>query len=109
MLDVIKDLKGQGLMGMSVIRTFIGRRVLPLKMRHHHQWEFQGSTNPTIESRVTIREDDLDQWVMKVMGEYTLDHERGSPRRPLAPGILHGQTDLSSAWSHTHRQFLLTR
>ena len=28
----------------------------------------------TIESRVTIREDDLDQQVMKVMGEYTLDH-----------------------------------
>ena len=31
----------------------------------------------TIESRVTIREDDLDQWVMKVMGEYTLDCGRG--------------------------------
>ena len=27
--------------------------------------------------RVTIREDDLDQWVMKVMGEYTLDRGRG--------------------------------
>jgi len=32
--------------------------------------------NPTIESRVTIHEDDLDQWVMKVMGEYTMDHGR---------------------------------
>ena len=32
--------------------------------------------DPTIESRVTIREDDLDQQVMKVMGEYTMDHGR---------------------------------
>jgi len=40
LLDVIKDLKGQGLMRMRVIHTFIGRWVLPLKMRHHHPWEF---------------------------------------------------------------------
>ena len=33
--------------------------------------------DPTIESRVTIHVDDLDQWVMKVMGEYTLDRGRG--------------------------------
>ena len=33
--------------------------------------------DPTIESRVTIHEDDLDQWVIKVMGEYTMDHDRG--------------------------------
>jgi len=65
--------------------------------------------DPTIESRVTIYEDDLDQWVMKVMGEYTKDHGRGSPRWPLALAILYLQTDLSSMWSHTHRQFLLTR
>ena len=36
----------------------------------------RGLTDPTIESRVTIREDDLDQQVMKVMGEYTMDHGR---------------------------------
>ena len=35
LLDAIKDLKDQGLMGMRVIHTFIGYRVLPLKMRHH--------------------------------------------------------------------------
>ena len=35
LLDAIKDLKDRGLTGMRVIRTFIGRRVLPLKMRHH--------------------------------------------------------------------------
>ena len=40
LLDAIKDLKDQGLMGRRVIRTFIGHRVLPLKMRHHPQWEF---------------------------------------------------------------------
>ena len=34
-------------------------------------------TYPTIESRVTIRKDDLDQWAMKVMGEYTLDRGWG--------------------------------
>ena len=33
--------------------------------------------DPTIESRVTIHEDDLDQLVMKVMREYTLDCGRG--------------------------------
>jgi len=77
LLDAIIDLKGQGLIGTRVIHTFIGRRVLPLKMRHHPQWEFQGPTDPTIESRVTIHEDDLDQWVMKVMGEYMMDHGRG--------------------------------
>ena len=33
--------------------------------------------DPTIESRVTIHEDDLDQRVMKVMGEYTMDCGRG--------------------------------
>jgi hypothetical protein len=58
---------------MRVICTFIGHRVLPMKMRHHHQWEFQGPTDPTIESRVTICKDDLDQRVMKVIGEYMLD------------------------------------
>ena len=95
LLDAIMDLKGRGLTGMRVIRTFIGRRVLPLKMRHHPQWEFRGPT--PIESRVTIREDDLDQWVMKVMGEYTLDHGRGeSPEAfsadhpPLTDGPLDG-------------------
>ena len=53
--------------------------------------------DPTIESRVTICEDDLDQWVMKVMGEYTLDHGRGeSPKAfnadhpPLTDGPLVG-------------------
>ena len=61
LLDAIKDLKDQGLMRMRVIHTFIGRRVLPLKMRRHPQWEFRGPTDPTIESRVTIHEDDLDQ------------------------------------------------
>ena len=35
LLDVIKDMKDQGLMGMRVIHTFIGYRILPLKMRHH--------------------------------------------------------------------------
>ena len=35
LLDVIKDLKDLGLTGTRVIRTFIGHRVLPLKMRHH--------------------------------------------------------------------------
>ena len=55
MLDAIKGLKDQGLTVMRVIRTFIGRWVLPLKMTHHPQWEFQGSMDPTIESRVNIR------------------------------------------------------
>ena len=32
LLDAIKD---RGLTGMRVIHTFIGRWVLPLKMRHH--------------------------------------------------------------------------
>ena len=40
LLDAIKDLKDCGLMGMRVICTSIGRRVLPLKMRLHPQWEF---------------------------------------------------------------------
>ena len=66
-------------MGMRVIRIFIGCQVLPLKMRHHPQWEFQGPKDPTIESRVTIYDDDLDQLVMEFMGEYTLDRGRGSP------------------------------
>ena len=35
LLDVIEDLKDLGLTGMRVICTFIGRRVLSLKMRHH--------------------------------------------------------------------------
>ena len=35
LLDVIKDLKDWGLIGTRVIHTFIGHRVLPLKMRHH--------------------------------------------------------------------------
>jgi len=76
LLDAIKNLKDQGLTGTRVIRTFIGRRVLPLKMRHHPQWELRGQPNPIIESRVTIREDDLDQRVMKVMGEYMMDRGR---------------------------------
>jgi len=88
-LDAIKDLKDRGLTGTRVIYTFIDHRVLPLKMRHHPQWEFRGPTDPTIESRVTIHEDDLDQRVMKVMGEYTLDRGRGSPWRPSVPAILH--------------------
>ena len=35
LLDAIKDLKDQGLMGTRVIHTFISHRVFPLKMRHH--------------------------------------------------------------------------
>ena len=77
LLDAIMDLKGRGLKDMRVNRTFIGHWVLPLKMRHQPQWEFRGPTDPTIESRVTIHEDDLDQRVMNVMREYTLDRGRG--------------------------------
>ena len=40
LLDAIKDLKDRGLTGMRAIRSFIGHRVLPLKMRHDPQWEF---------------------------------------------------------------------
>jgi hypothetical protein len=40
LLDVIKDLNNWGLMGTRVICTFIGCRVLPMKMRHLPQWEF---------------------------------------------------------------------
>jgi hypothetical protein len=65
--------------------------------------------DPTIESRVTIREDDLDQRVMKDMGDYTLDHGGRSPRRPSALTILHRQTDLSLTWSHARHQLLLMR
>jgi len=35
LLDAIKDLKDRGLTGTRVIYTFIGHRVLPLKMRNH--------------------------------------------------------------------------
>jgi hypothetical protein len=35
LLDVIKDLKDQGLTGTRVIHTFINHQVLSLKMRHH--------------------------------------------------------------------------
>ena len=48
-----------------------------------------------------IREDDQDQRVTMVMGEYVMDHGRGSPHWPSAPAILHRQTDLSSARSLT--------
>ena len=89
LLDAIKDLKDRGLMGTRVIHTFIGHWVLPLKMRHQPQWEFRGPTDPTIESRVTIHEDDLDQLVMKVMREYTMHHGKGSPWWPSSPAILH--------------------
>ena len=51
LLDAIMDLKGRGLTGTRVIHTFIGRRVLPLKMRHHPKWEFRGPTDPRIRSR----------------------------------------------------------
>ena len=40
LLDAIKDLKDQSLMGTRVICTFIGHQVLALKMRHHPRWEF---------------------------------------------------------------------
>jgi hypothetical protein len=89
LLDAIKDLKDWGLTGMRVIRTFIGCRVLPLKMRQHPQWPFQGPKDPTIELMVTISEDDLDQRVMKVMGDYTMDRGQWSPRWPSAPAIVH--------------------
>jgi hypothetical protein len=108
LLDEIKDLKDHGLMGTRVICTFIDHRVLPWKMRHHPSWELRGLKDPAIESRVTIRKDDLDQLVMDVMGVYMLDRGKGSPQRPSALAILHRQTDLSSAWSHTC-QFLLMR
>jgi hypothetical protein len=109
LLDAIMDLKGWGLMGTKVIHTFIGRWVLPLKMRHHPKWVFRGPTDPTIKSRVTIHKDDLDKWVMKVMGEYIMGRGTGSPQKPSAPTILHQQTDLSLAWSHTRPKFLLMR
>jgi len=41
---------------------------------------------PTIKSRVIIHEDDLDQRVMKVIGEYTLDCGRGDSSEPFSAG-----------------------
>ena len=39
LLDLIKDLKDRGLTRTRMIRSFIGHWVLPLKMRHHPQWD----------------------------------------------------------------------
>jgi hypothetical protein len=35
LVAVIQDLKGRDLMRTRVIRTLLGRQVLPLKMRNH--------------------------------------------------------------------------
>ena len=40
LLDVIEELKDQGLMVPRMIHTFFSHQVLPLKMRVHPQWDF---------------------------------------------------------------------
>jgi hypothetical protein len=63
-LDAIEDLKDRGLTTLKVICTFFSYWVLPLKMRGHSQWEFQGMTDPTIESNIPIRLEEVDDLMM---------------------------------------------
>ena len=67
-----------------VIRTFFSRWVLPLKMRGHPQWEFQGVTDPTIESSVPICLEEVDDLMMIAIRVSTQDHGDGE-----APDAFH--------------------
>ena len=84
LLDAIEELKDQRLMAPRVIRTFFSRRVLPLKMRGHPQWEFQGARDTTIESSVPIRMEEVDDLMMTAIGVSTLDYGNGE-----APDAFH--------------------
>jgi hypothetical protein len=74
LLDVIEELKDRGLTAPRVIRTFFSHRVLPLKMRGHPQWEFQGSRDATIKSSVPIYVEEVDDLMMTTIGVSTPDH-----------------------------------
>ena len=77
LLDAIEDLKYQGLTAPRVIHTFFSRRVVPLKMRGHPQWEFQGTMDSTIESSVLIHLEEVDDLMMITIGVSTQDHGDG--------------------------------
>jgi hypothetical protein len=66
LLDAINDLKNRGLTAPRVIRTFFSCRVLPLQMRGHSQWEFQGTMDP-------IRVEEVDTLMMTTIGWSTQD------------------------------------
>jgi hypothetical protein len=74
LLDAIEELKDRGLTAPRVIRTFFSRQVLPLKMRGHPQWEFQGSRDATIKSSVPICVEEVDDLMMTAIGVSTPDH-----------------------------------
>ena len=67
----------QGLTTPRVIRTFFSHWVLPLKMRGDPHWEFQGMMDPTIESSVPIRLDEVDDLMMTAIEVSTQDHGDG--------------------------------
>ena len=88
LLDAIEDLKDQGLTAPRVIRTFFNRGVLPLKMRGHPHWEWQGTMDPTIESSIPIHVEEVDDLMLIAIGVSMLDHADGRPWMPSMLAIL---------------------
>ena len=55
-MEAIKALSAQGLAGPVVVRSFIHRRILPLRERAHSLWLYQGITDPMMEFPYPISE-----------------------------------------------------
>ena len=51
-----------------VIKTFMARRVLPLKARAHAMWDYIGTEDPAIESDKFIPRDSLDRRMRILLG-----------------------------------------
>lgn len=59
LLKKIRVLKDQGLKGIRVTASFIGRRVQPIKSHVHPAWEYSGRADPTSESEMPIRKKEV--------------------------------------------------
>jgi hypothetical protein len=89
-LDILKSLPRVGLLGADILRTFISRRVQPLRWQEMTMWRYPrpGCLDRSFSAELVDTE--VDAWVWKLLAL--------GARRPSAPGLAFLREGVGSPW-----------
>jgi hypothetical protein len=65
-LELVKDMKNQGLTGAAVARSFCRRMIQPIKDRVHPAYEYCGQSNPTREVNRKVSKEEMASRVSQI-------------------------------------------
>jgi hypothetical protein len=58
-LELVSDIKGQGVTGVAVARSFCRRMIQPIKDRVHPVYEYCGQSDPTREVNLKVSKEEM--------------------------------------------------